>query len=235
MPPRLLALVPAAGRGERFDGPLPKLLTPVGGRPLLAWTVEHLLASEAATVTVAVAADLLAEAPERILAHPRLLWVAGGATRQESVANCLEATPGAADDLILVHDGARPATDPADLAAVIAAAKESVSGAILGRPLGDTLKRVEGGVVAGTIERRGLFRAETPQIFPRSILAQALERAALERRRGTDEAALVEQLPGARIRAVVARFPNPKLTESGDLALIEALVLAGAAATRGPS
>lgn len=219
---RVHALVPAAGRGRRFGDGRPKQLFEVLGRPVLAWALDGLL-REGCSVTVALPADLLAAAAASLGALPGVAWVVGGTSRQQSVAAALAACPAAAEDWILVHDGARPALHPEDLAACLAAA-ESADGAVLGRPVADTLKLVEGGLVQGTVDRSFLFRAETPQVFRRHLLERALDAALAEAFVGTDEASLVERLPGVRIAAVAARHPNPKLTTPADLPLIEALV-----------
>lgn len=228
--PDLVALVPAAGRGIRFGGGRPKQLTEVAGRPALAWTLARLLAAGVPAITVALPQDLLAEAPGGLFPDedPRLRWVAGGVSRQESVARCLEASPGEPDDLVLVHDGARLAVAVEDVVATLEAVR-GADGAVLGRPVRDTLKTVREGEVVSTVERADLFRAETPQVFRRAVFARALAAAHGDGFEGTDEASLVERLPGVRIRAVAARWPNPKLTEPGDLRLIAAL-LAGSRA-----
>ena len=155
--------------------------------------------------------------------------VAGGATRQASVAACLAA---AADrepaGLVAVHDGARPATARADLLAVLAAA-ERTGAAVLGRRLADTVKRLEAGRIVGTLDRTTLFRAETPQVFRHELLAAAFARAAAEGWEGTDEAALVERLGGVEIAAVEATRPNPKLTLPRDLPEVARLLAEEAA------
>jgi 2-C-methyl-D-erythritol 4-phosphate cytidylyltransferase len=127
---------------------------------------------------------------------------------------------------VAVHDGARAAIDPVDFAATAAAAAES-GGAVLGRISTDTLKEVVGGRVLRTVDRDRLFRAETPQIFRRDLLEQALERARTERFVGTDEAALVERLGNVEIAAVEARRPNPKVTFAEDFPHLASLLLAG--------
>src|SRR5512135_3533785 len=172
MAARVVALVPAAGSGSRFGGVLPKQFLQIGGRPLLAWTLERLLSSGVDELTVALPAAEVERAREMGL-DDRVRVIAGGASRQDSVARALAASPGGEHDLILVHDGARPAVAPADVALTLAAAA-SADGAVLGRALGDTLKRVAGGVIAATVPREGLFRAETPQVFRRGVLARAL-------------------------------------------------------------
>lgn len=255
-PPQVVALVPAAGRGERFQvgrgerfeigrgerfeigrgerlgAGLAKQFVPIAGRPVLVWTLERLLACGVAAITVALPAEEVAGAPSLFAAGLRrpeaaaavpLRWVAGGASRQESVALCLAATPGGAEDLVLVHDGARPAVAVEDVAATIAAALEA-DGAILGRPMDDTVKRTAAGLVVGTLERGDLFRAETPQVFRRRVLERAVAEARAEGRWATDEAALVEGMAGVRVRAVAASWPNPKLTRPSDVAWLTGLL-----------
>ncbi len=220
--PAIHALVPAGGRGERFGGERPKLLWVVRGKPVLAWTLEG-LAGRTASVTVAIPAEMLEVATAAVPAGPHVRWVSGGTTRQESVAACLAACPAAPHDWVLVHDGARPTLREEDLAGCLAGAG-GADGAVLGRPVADTLKLVAGGLVQGTVDRSYLFRAETPQVFARQLLERALAAARESGFVGTDEASLVERLPGTRIAAVTARHPNPKLTTSADLPLIEALL-----------
>lgn len=223
-------LVPAAGSGSRFGGEVPKQFSSLAGRPLLAWTLDRLVQCGAASVRVAVPPEIVSSPPAWLLVHPGVRLVAGGSTRQASVALALAECPAAANDLVAVHDGARPAIAPEDVAAVCrAAAEPAIDGAVLGRPLADTLKRLADGRIVATLERAGLFRAETPQVFRRSILARALAAAAESRFVGTDEAALVERLPQARIVAVVASRPNPKVTTPADLAVAERLLRGGTA------
>lgn len=146
----------------------------------------------------------------------------GGASRQQSVAACLASSPDDVD-LVLVHDGARPAVSIRDVVATIAAVGED-DGAVLGRPVADTLKRLDGSRVTGTVDRRPLFRAETPQVFRREVLDRALEISARDRFVGTDEASIVERLEGVRINATMATGPNPKLTHRQDLRWLELLL-----------
>lgn len=220
------AIVPAAGRGERFGATQAKQFVTVAGRPLLAWTLDRLLSAGVASVVVALPAEDLEPLRVQYSTDDRVLVVAGGATRQASVAAALEASPAGADDLVAVHDGARAAVDPADLLRVFAAAA-STGAAILGRPTTDTVKRVAGERVVGTVDRRELFLAETPQVFRRDLLERALATARRDRFVGTDEASLVERLElGERpaIVAVAAERPNPKLTYESDRELFERLL-----------
>ena len=219
---RVHAVVPAAGRGLRFGGTLSKQFESIAGRPLLAWTVERLLAAGVDSVTVALPGDV-ALAPPDWLRDSRVRTVRGGDSRQESVTAALAASPAEGFDLVLVHDGARPAFDREDLVAVCQAAL-SADGAVLGRGASDTLKLLEQGVIVGTVDRSRVFRAETPQVFRRELLERAIEAALAIGFTGTDEAALVERLPGARVLAVEAVAPNPKLTTPADLPLVRALL-----------
>lgn len=218
------ALVPAAGRGERFGGSTLKQFQPLRGRSLLAWTVRRLLDAGCASIVVALPEEALA-AGHGLAPDPRLRLVAGAATRQASVAEALSASPAAPHELVAVHDGARAALAHSDFAATLAAAAAG-DGAVLGRTPTDTIKEVGDGRVLGTLDRSRLFRAETPQIFRRELLERALEAARRDRFQGTDEAALVERLGGARILVVEARRPNPKVTYPEDLALVERILAA---------
>ncbi len=220
------ALVPAAGRGERFGGAVAKQFVTVAGRPLLAWALDRLLAAGVVSVVVALPEEELERVRLEMTRDPRVRFVVGGVTRQASVAAALEASPAAPDELIAVHDGARAAVDLIDLERTFAAAALS-GGAVLGRPMTDTVKRVDDGRIVGTLDRRALFVAETPQVFRRSVLESAIAAARRDRFVGTDEASLVERLGGdvsAGITAVVAERPNPKLTYESDLSLFEHLL-----------
>jgi 2-C-methyl-D-erythritol 4-phosphate cytidylyltransferase len=219
---KVWGLVPAGGRGERYGGETPKQLITIAGRPLLVWTLERLLDAGLAGVTVALPAARLPQASELVPGDSRIRFVAGGESRQDSVAACLEDSPEDAD-LVVVHDGARPAVAIADLEATIQAAAAH-GAAVLGRRVVDTVKRLDRGWIRATVDRDGLFRAETPQVFRPSVLRRALVQSAADAWVGTDEAAIVERLDGVEIRAVEATRPNPKLTNRQDLALVELLL-----------
>ena len=226
---RCCAIVPAAGGGRRFGGERPKQFLPLLGRPLLAWTVERLLAApEVERLVVATPPGRARETREMLLREVRvghgveIAAVEGGRRRQDSVRAALGAAEGAPSDWIAVHDGARPCLAAADLAAVLrSAAGSDGKGAVLGRPLSDTLKAAEAGRLGETVERSGLFRAETPQVFRAGDLGEALERAERESVEVSDESSLFA--PGS-VAAVGASHPNPKLTAPSDLPLIEALL-----------
>ena len=101
----------------------------------------------------------------------------------------------------------------------------AADGAVLGRNVVDTVKRLEGDRIVETVDRSSLFRAETPQVFQRQVLVEAFDRASRDGFVGTDESSLVERNPSRRVVRVEASAPNPKLTYPADWAVIERLVL----------
>lgn len=217
------ALIVAAGRGSRFGGPLPKQYALLGGRPVL-W---HTLTVFRAAPGIARILVVIAPGDERHyqtsthgfdLPPP----VLGGASRQLSVLNGLEALAGEPPDLVAIHDAARPFVRPADIAACLeAAAAPGIDGAIVGMALADTLKRVAAGnVISETIPRRQLWRAQTPQIFRFGPLLQAHRAAAAlgaaEATALTDDAAVAERA-GLKVVMVAGSGDNPKITTAEDL------------------
>jgi 2-C-methyl-D-erythritol 4-phosphate cytidylyltransferase/2-C-methyl-D-erythritol 2,4-cyclodiphosphate synthase len=148
--------------------------------------------------------------------------VFGGASRQHSVLNGLEALAEAPPDLVAVHDAARPFVRPTDIAACLAAlAAPEVDGAVLGVPLTDTLKRADDtGVISGTVSRSGLWRAQTPQVFRFERLLEAHRAAAALARHEatalTDDASVAERA-GLRVVMVCGHEDNRKITTAEDL------------------
>jgi len=219
---RVHAIVAAGGEGSRFGAQAPKQLVEVRGRSLLDWSIRRLL-GVAESVAVAVPGRLLGRCSSEFEADPRVVWVAGGASRWRSVREAFQVLAVRGGDLVAVHDAARPALTVEDLAAVLAAARRS-GAAVLGRPVSDTVKRLAGDEIVGTVDRTELFRAETPQIFEVDLLRRGLEVAAQGFDEPTDEASILERLEGVTITAVRATAPNPKVTEPADLELVEHLL-----------
>jgi 2-C-methyl-D-erythritol 4-phosphate cytidylyltransferase/2-C-methyl-D-erythritol 2,4-cyclodiphosphate synthase len=228
---RVWAIVPAAGRGARFaastEASVPKQYAPLLGTTVLEWSLRALLAEPRVhAVMVALAADD-ARWPSIAarLASPKLRTTVGGANRQDSVANGLEAlaAEAAADDWILVHDAARPCLSAADLGALLEAVAQPAAGAanrdgaVLAVPVVDTVKRELGDHVA-TVDRQGLWRALTPQVFAFAQLRHALKEAKLAGVEVTDEAQAVERL-GLRPTLVQGSPFNVKVTRLQDLAM----------------
>ena len=229
-------VIVAAGQGSRLGGPVPKQYRELGGIPMLLRSLRPFVAHPdvAHTVVVLPAAD--ASNPPAWLAEllgGALTVVAGGAERSDSVAHGLSALPGACH-IVLVHDAARPFVDRPTIDAVIAVVRHG-EGAVPATPLGDTLKEAASPAARGagesalplvqrTISREHLWRAQTPQGFPRGLLEEAHARARHDGVGGTDDAALVERL-GARVRLVQGSDTNFKITSEADLQLAEAFLL----------
>ena len=225
-------LVPAAGSGRRFGGEVPKQYLRAAGKPLIEHALDALLAHPGVDgVVVALAAEDTRWPGWTSLYGKPVVTCIGGGERADSVLAALHGLPeGVADDeLLLVHDAARPNLHADDITALIAAANACADGAILAAPLRDTLKRVDAGNpdatprIAATEPRDGLWRALTPQAFRRDLLRRALERAQADGLVATDEAMAVERL-GLRPALVEGREDNLKVTTPADLALAEFLL-----------
>ena len=223
---RVWAVVPAAGRGERFEAPgvagPPKQYAPLENATVLAWSLRALISEPRieGIVVVLAADDSRWGALTAGLDPARVLTAVGGASRQESVLNGLQALEqrAAADDWVLVHDAARPCLSAADVSTLIDALNERVCGAILAAPIVDTVKRERDALVSDTVERAGLWRALTPQVFGYAPLMSALGAAAREGVTVTDEAQAMERL-GLRPLLVQGSPFNIKVTRAEDLSI----------------
>jgi 2-C-methyl-D-erythritol 4-phosphate cytidylyltransferase / 2-C-methyl-D-erythritol 2,4-cyclodiphosphate synthase len=217
------ALIVAGGRGSRFGGPLPKQYAILAGRPVLRRTLDVFGATPGIDrIQVVVASgdeDLYRAAVEGMDLPPP---VAGGASRQQSVLNGLESLAAhAPPDLVAVHDAARPFVRVSDIIGCLEALRPGIDGAVLGVPLADTLKKVDdAGLLAGTVPRTGLWRAQTPQIFRfAKLLAAHRAAAALAKHEATaltDDAAVAERA-GLHVVMVEGHDDNRKITTAGDM------------------
>jgi 2-C-methyl-D-erythritol 4-phosphate cytidylyltransferase len=197
------AIVVAAGSGSRFGGP--KQFADLEGRRVVDWALVASRSVADGVVLVVPAAHVHDEAPAADVV------VAGGATRSESVRAGLGAVPAGAD-VVVVHDAARPFAAPALFEAVVACVRAGADAAIPGVPIVDTVKRVAGGRVVGTLDRDELVAVQTPQAFD----AGALRRAHAGGGEATDDAALVEAA-GGRVMVVPGDRANTKITSRADL------------------
>ncbi|MBX9945423.1 MAG: bifunctional 2-C-methyl-D-erythritol 4-phosphate cytidylyltransferase/2-C-methyl-D-erythritol 2,4-cyclodiphosphate synthase [Reyranella sp.] len=220
---RCTALIVAAGRGSRFGGPLPKQYALLGSKPVLRHTLAAFQAVPGVDrMRVVIAAGDEPHYQAATAGYGLAPPVLGGASRQESVLNGLEALEEDAPDFVAVHDAARPFVARAEVAACLAAAaRPGIDGAILGVPLADTLKRVTSdGVIAETVPRQDLWRAQTPQVFRFAALLRAHRAAAslgaTEATALTDDAAVAERA-GLRLVMVPGSDDNRKITEARDL------------------
>jgi 2-C-methyl-D-erythritol 4-phosphate cytidylyltransferase len=219
-------IVVAAGMGSRLGNDVPKQYRPIAGVPMVLRALRPFTAHPEVAHVVLVLPPSDAASPPPFLAELRgssLALVAGGAERGDSVAHGLAALP-ATCTVVLVHDGARPFVDRSVIDRVIRHARAG-EGAVAAVPLGDTLKEasaLDPSLVARTVSRERLWRAQTPQGFPRTLLESAHARASRNGERATDDAALVEAC-GGTVRLVPDSTRNLKITTADDLILAEVL------------
>jgi 2-C-methyl-D-erythritol 4-phosphate cytidylyltransferase len=218
------AVVVAAGRGDRFGSP-DKILLPLADRPLLAHVLETAQAASTIVEVVVVVAPHTRAAVETLVA--RGSWskvraiVDGGSRRQDSVANGVAGTSGLFP-IVLIHDAARPLATAELFERCVLAAMEH-GAAIAAVPVSDTIKRVDGGLVRGTVPRQDLWSAQTPQAFRRDALVAALAGTIATDSTFTDEAGLFESL-GRPVAIVLGEPTNLKITTPGDLDLVRAIL-----------
>jgi 2-C-methyl-D-erythritol 4-phosphate cytidylyltransferase len=220
-------VIVAGGSSTRAGGEELKQFRWVAGKPMLLHSVQAFMAHPSVGTVVCVLPQRYAGDPPPWLFQcdvDRLLLSIGGRTRSESVANGLDDLP---DDarIVLVHDAARPLVGPATIDRVIAAVREGTA-AIAALPVVDTLKETDGdGRIVRTVDRTTLWRAQTPQGFPRELIVEAHQRARREHVSATDDAALCERL-GYAVRVVRGSERALKVTDAGDFARVEALYTA---------
>lgn len=215
----------AAGRGERLGGANPKAFAGLGGRPLLAESVERLDASDWIEAIVVVAPEEWEEPvillSEEVGAGKVTMSVAGGETRADSVRLGLAEVPEEAA-VVLVHDAARPLLPEAVIERVILGLEPGWDGVVPVLPVPDTLKRVDGDRVVETVSRDGLVAVQTPQAFPAATLRSALGGEVA----GASDCAGYVEAAGGRVRAVPGDPRLLKITGPEDLALAETLLAA---------
>lgn len=219
-----VAIVVAAGRGERMEAARPKAFLELGGEALLLRAARAFEAAPSVGSIVAVVPEPLVAEARGLLAPLRKLGhvVAGGERRQDSVRAGLAAVPGGFDGVVLVHDAARPLVELELVEAVVQQAV-ATGAALPVLPLVDTVKRVRGGRVVETLDRAELGGAQTPQGFRCALLREACAAAERAGLAFTDEAMAVEAM-GHPVSAIPGSSRNRKLTTPGDLAWAEAVV-----------
>ncbi|HEX7289575.1 MAG TPA: 2-C-methyl-D-erythritol 4-phosphate cytidylyltransferase [Conexibacter sp.] len=215
-----VALLVAAGRGERLGAEGPKAFVMLAGRPMLAWSIDALrMVSAVERIVVAL--------PEGVAAPEGTLGVAGGAERSHSVRAALEAAgAGPDDEPVIVHDAARPLATPELFERALGALAATGADAVVAAArVTDTVKRADGADlrVAETLDRSALWAVQTPQVFRRAALARALAQPDEVLAAATDDAGLVEQA-GGRVHVVESPAGNLKVTTPTDLRLAELLL-----------
>ena len=228
---RYYLVIPAAGSGRRFSSAQPKQYAPLGSSTVIEQALSTFEADpDCAGIVVALAAGD-GEWPAIAARRSRLIEVAeGGEQRAHSVRNALRALAARVrdDDWIMVHDAARPCFAASDLALLKRELAAHPVGGLLAIPLADTLKRAlepksQVTHVDATLDRDGLWRAATPQVFRFGVLLRALEAALAAGRMPTDEAQAIEWT-GQRPRLVAGRADNIKVTTADDLVLAGAIL-----------
>jgi 2-C-methyl-D-erythritol 4-phosphate cytidylyltransferase len=207
----VVGIIPAGGSGERLGADRPKAFVVCAGRPLLEWSLQVL--EEVCERVIVAAPEGFDDGPDR---------VRGGDSRSASVRNALAAAPEAS--IAVVHDAARPLVTRELVERCLAALEPGVDGAIAAAPMTDTVKEAApDGRVLRTLDRRSLWRIQTPQVFRADVLRRALDRDAAALAAATDDAALVEEL-GGTVHVVEAPPENIKVTRTSDLRIAEALL-----------
>ena len=219
-------VIVAGGESARIGGSELKQFRWVAGKPTLLHSLQTFMARpDVAAVVVVLPRAYVADPPPWIFQCDidRLMLSVGGRTRTDSVQNGLEDLPDEAQ-VVLIHDAARPLVDDATIDRVLAAARSGEC-AIAALPVVDTLKEVDSaGRIVRTVDRAGLWRAQTPQGFPRDVIVRAHRDARANHVSATDDAALCERL-GIPVSVVRGSERAMKITEESDFARAEALFL----------
>jgi 2-C-methyl-D-erythritol 4-phosphate cytidylyltransferase len=219
------AVVPAGGAGTRMGGTVPKQFQELNGKPILYYTLKTLqdcgIISELILVVPAKEYD---KACSDWLGKPEIVTkvIIGGEKRQDSVYNGFcEVSP--QTEIVLVHDGVRPFLSHRMIRESVDEARE-YGAAITAIPVHDTIKRVDvSGLVSQTVNREGLWRVQTPQVFRYELLQEAFKKANSEKFYGTDEATLIEHL-GKQVKVVEGSEHNIKITRPEDLWMSEIFI-----------
>ncbi|MBV9215987.1 MAG: 2-C-methyl-D-erythritol 4-phosphate cytidylyltransferase [Acidobacteria bacterium] len=223
-----IAIIVAAGTGSRFSKDTPKQFARINGKPLIAYTLGAFAECDLVDQIVLVLSEdgrnVFEEIRRDIDCGKPLKIAAGGATRADSVRNGIAAAAPEPNDIIAVHDGARPLVTGDEITRTIQAAAET-GAACLCVEVNDTIKSVLDGTIAATVDRDALRRAVTPQAFRANILKQALAGVGTDETI-TDESMLVERL-GIPVTVVEGSTRNIKVTRPEDLALAEVLLITG--------
>ncbi len=206
------AIIVAAGSGTRSGGK--KQWMPLGGKPVMQWSVDAFRAAGASTIVVVVPSEDITRASDT-----GALVVAGGDSRAASVSNGLKALRAEDDDVVMVHDAARPLLTVAHINALLDSLNQARA-AILALPVTDSLKSGRDGLIEGAPDRSGLWRAQTPQAFRYGDLCKAY--AAFDSETPTDDAQVAAAI-GIKVALVPGDVRLHKLTYADDFALIDSV------------
>jgi 2-C-methyl-D-erythritol 4-phosphate cytidylyltransferase len=217
------AVIVGAGEGKRMGASGRKQFVKIAGKPLIAYTLDVFERSALIDhIVIVVPMDSIDLVKEDVVSAYGMkkvhAVVYGGATRQESVFNGLKALkPGMQQ--VVIHDAVRPLVSDTLIRRVLDASQKT-GAAITAVPAKDTVKRVESGEIVGTLDRRLLWLAQTPQCFRYDTIMNAHTKAAAEKGEGTDDASLVERI-GTKVAVAVGSYSNLKMTSPEDLPMFE--------------
>ena len=224
---KISVLIPAAGHGSRMESSIKKPYLMLGDKPILSHTIDRFERNSVIDeIFVIVDESDFTMCHKEIIAPFRYRkireLVPGGETRQESVLNGLRALSNDVD-FVVVHDGVRPFIND-DIIFQCLEATEEFGAAISAVPVKDTIKVADQNLfIEHTPKRDRLWQVQTPQVFRKSLIVQAHERATQDGTNATDDAALVEKL-GAPVKLVMGSYQNIKLTTPEDLQFAETLL-----------
>ena len=223
---RTVAIIVAAGKGERVGAKLPKQFLNIGNKPILAHTLEKFEKARLVNeVVVVVSEDYLGFCSREIIDAYEFgkikRVVSGGKHRQDSVFNGLKSIDSNID-IVLIHDGARPFVKSQKIDQIIRACQKDGS-TILALPIKETIKRVEKGKVITTLDRSKIWSVQTPQAFPYKVILDAYKKAKKDKFIATDDSLLVERV-GIEVRVIEGDNDNIKITTIQDLEMAEYLV-----------
>lgn len=218
---KTVAIIVAAGQGKRMGQP--KQFLEIGGKPMLFWTLAAFDKTRVIDGIILVVNGEGVERAKKFEVSKLKKVITGGKKRKDSVYEGLKAVPSGAE-IVAIHDGARPFISSAIIEAAVAEAKAS-GAAIVGIPVADTVKTVDSNLVTGTLDRSGLWVAQTPQVFKKDIILRAYEEG-WNRREVTDDAMLVEKM-GVPLKMVMGSPLNIKITQPDDLKIAEGILSKG--------
>lgn len=214
------AIIPSGGKGKRASSPLPKQYLKFNGKEMIAYTLEIFQNSDSIDEIIIAAEEeyfnLLKEIKKKYRISKLSQLVLGGQERQDSVANALSSINAGREDLISVHDAARPLLPPSILEKALRAAKQFGS-SVVAINARDTL--IKGNdIVENYVDRQGIYYAQTPQTFKYKILAEAMNKAKKDNFLGTDESMLVKRA-GFDVKIILGSAKNFKVTSESDIEL----------------
>ncbi len=224
---RITAIIVAAGEGKRIGGELQKQFRFLLGKPVLVHTLEKFQTHDGVNEIVLVVPDSMISYSNQLVKDYGISKVVetvrGGARRQDSVYNGLQALMVHPADIVLVHDAVRPLVPHRQIGELIEACITYKAAIPAVRPK-DTVKHssADGAFVSSTLDRNSVWLVQTPQAFAADLLVSAYQRAAAEGYAGTDDASLVERI-GVNVSIVEGSYENIKITTMEDLSFAEAI------------